>query len=126
MALSDWSLCWLNSVCVSYVNMGLRRRAFSGPLDRPIMFESCRMHLTVARSQCLTGDAPEGGIFFYSSMPSYNLCWIVFFMSTLLQYHRRPHSGIPAKAVHTGASRAYNPILQIHTVSLLCSASYQG
>lgn len=63
VALSDWSLCLLNSVCVSYVTMGLRRRAFSGPLDRPIMFESCRMHLTVARSQCLTGDTLGGRIF---------------------------------------------------------------
>lgn len=44
----------------------------------------------------------------------------------VLQYHRCPHSGIAAKAVHTGAPGAYNPILQIHTVSLLCSASYQG
>lgn len=62
MALSEWSLCWSNSVYVSYVNMGSRRRAFSGPLGRPIMSASCRMRLTVARSQCLTGDAMGGGI----------------------------------------------------------------
>lgn len=62
MALSDWSPCWSNSVCVSYANTGWGRRAFSGPPDRPIMCESCRMRLTATRSQCSTGDVLGGGI----------------------------------------------------------------
>lgn len=117
VALIAWSLCWSNSVCVSFVNMGSRRKASSGPQDRPIMFVSCRVHLTGARSQSLTGEAVEGRMF----CTIYNQCWCVKCKLCLLQYHRCPHSGITAKTVHKRAARAYNPILQIHTFSLLCS-----
>lgn len=62
MAPRGWSPCWSNSVCASYVNMGSRRKAFSGPPDRPIMFDSCRTRSTVARSPCLTSEAAGRGI----------------------------------------------------------------
>lgn len=130
MERSDRSLCWWNSVRVSYVNMGSKRRAFSGPPDRPIMFESCRMPSTVARSQCLTGDAVGEGILYTAACQfiihaGYNS--LIYVPSLcVLQYHRCPHSGITAKTVHTGASGAYNPIPEIHTVSILCSDSCQG
>lgn len=128
VVLSDWSLCWWNSVCASYVSMDSRRRASSGPPARPIMFESCRMPLTVARSQCLTGEAASGGVLFTAAC-QVMVCegWrSITCASFLLQFHRRPHSGITVKAVHTRAARADNTVLQIHTVSVLCPASYQG
>lgn len=55
VAISDWYLCLLNSVWVSFESMGSRRRDCSGLLGRPTMSKSCRMHLTAARSPCLTG-----------------------------------------------------------------------
>lgn len=42
---------------------------------------------------------------------SWNLCCMEFMMFLLLQCHRRPHSGIAAKAVHTGAAGTHNPLL---------------
>lgn len=60
LAISDWSLCLLNNACVSFESTGSKKRAFSEPPGRRTMSESCRMHLTVARSQCLTGDALGG------------------------------------------------------------------
>lgn len=60
LAISDWSLCLLNNACVSYESTGSKRRAFSEPPGRKTMSGSCRMRLTVARSQFLTGDALGG------------------------------------------------------------------
>ena len=106
VAPSVWSLCWLNSVRVSFVNMGSRRRAFSGRPDRPTMCENCRMHLTVGRSQCLTGEVTGGSILSITAcqtMIHVRKCSVMWTLC-LLQYHRCPHSGVTPEAVYTGAT----------------------
>jgi len=79
LALGEKCLSWSNNVRASYENMDSKRRAFSGPPGRQIVSESCRMPLTVARSQRLTGEAAAGGrysVFF--RMQSHYLIGILF------------------------------------------------
>lgn len=51
------------------------------------------------------------GVGFPSSFKLKSVLHGIHDVPSLLQCHRRPHSGIAAKAVHTGAARAHNPLL---------------
>lgn len=86
MAPRKRSLCWSSSAPASYASTDSRRRVFSGHLGRPIMFENCRMPLTVARSQSLTGEASRRGCFKYSSMENHYQCGRILASASPFRY----------------------------------------